>query len=56
MSSTRSVLWLLLFGYCTFSGYGLDTSTHAGVKIQFGLKFIKEQKVDMKWGDCCSFV
>lgn len=33
-----------------FAKYELDTSTHAGVKSQFSLKFIKEQKIDMKWG------
>lgn len=33
-----------------FAKYEINTSTHAGVNTLFGLHFIKEGRVDVKWG------
>lgn len=40
----RIVLRLLSHSNSAFCKYELDTSTHAGVKTQFVLKFIKDKK------------
>ncbi|MEJ0102218.1 MAG: HEPN domain-containing protein [Bacteroidota bacterium] len=33
-----------------FAKYDINTSTHAGVNTVFGLQFIKEGKLEAKWG------
>ena len=38
------------FVLALFAKYEISTSTHAGVNTIFGLQFIKEGKLEAKWG------
>lgn len=51
-NAAASELYYTCFYYvlALFAKYEINTSTHAGVNNLFALHFIKEEKIDAKWG------
>lgn len=51
-NSAASRLYYTCFYLITalFAKYNITTHTHKGVKAVFGLQFIKEGKIEAKWG------
>ena len=51
-SSAASELYYTCFYYvqAVFAKYDIVASTHTGLISLFGLHFIKENKIDLKWG------
>src|ERR1700738_2197380 len=55
-NSAASELYYTCFYLITalFAKHDITTHTHSGVKSLFALHFVKEQKIDVKWGKLLS--
>ncbi len=56
LCSKQIVLYLLFSVTALFAKYNIKTHTHTGVKTVFGLQFIKEGKVEAKWGKLLTYL